>query len=327
MVKKEKKSYFCQYTEQAPLGAAGWLSSDLINNKAFAETRFLDYSKKDADALIYDVNAKRNVLPGKAKDKEFYFNNTSFYMVYDKFGWHIFVLCGEKNLESKRIENKNLGALEMSFAPTPDNAYTQWIISLNNGKVDYYSWNLPNRKFRLPENYVKTETVFYKDKIATYIFFPWEYLYDKLPFSSEKDWLFEIIRWSPAGGISWSGGKVHNTGKWGSITWQKPAGPVLADIKKALLVKAWAKYRKTKINLIDNYWARRDFGDPEFLQDALIPEVNRLNKIGKKIDSIDQFSNKQTSQMYHAVVSDWMEFEYKVSHLRKQYLKRCCFRY
>jgi hypothetical protein len=322
LVKSPEKSYTCRFMDEAPLGAAGWLTSDIINKKEFKEIRFIDYSKKDADALIYDVNANRDVGSGMAKEKTFYFGNTAFYMVYDLRGWHIFVLCGERELEKKRINGGNLGALEMYFAPTPKHSYTQWIIRQDTGEIDFYNWNSPGKSFRLPEKYAKTETVYYRDKIATYIFFPWELVYDKLPFDSEEKWIFEMIRWSPAGGISWSGGTVHNTGKWGEIKWQAPSEKQLIKIKKSLLIKAWAKYKKTCKGIVDGFWAHKDLGDKDFLNEALLPEVNRLNKAGEKISKIDKLSNNEINFLFEKTIKDLYEFKYRVSEIRRIYLEK-----
>ncbi len=321
LVQQPKNTYLCTYLEKTPLGAGGWFASEQLHHPELRAGNFREYRRKDADALVTDVNAERSVT-GENSPKAEYFENTAFYMAYDLQGWHVFVLCGEPNLTKFKNEGKSLGALEMYFAPTPESPYYQWIINLNDGKTDTYDWSSPNRSFRTAEDYIKTETVVKDNNIGVYVFFPWELIYNRLPFDNDSPWIFDLIRWSPAGGLSWSGGRVHNSGKWGHINWQTPTDTALSDIRMNLLRKAWLKYKTKRKELVDNYWQHRDFGDPDFLRNSLMPEVERLNALGEPLEKSTTLTTAKINRLFTDAVGDWMEFDYFVAELRREYLLR-----
>jgi hypothetical protein len=311
----------CRFMAQPPLGAAGWLASDLLNHPDYRVGNFREYSQKDAAALATDVNAERVV--GAADDKRAaYFEHTAFYMVYDTAGWHIFVLCGEPGLAGRMTRGDTLGSLEMYFAPTPDHPYYQWIIDLKDGKVSAYDWSSPHRDFRAAGPYLRTDTRILGNQIGVHIFFPWEMLYNALPFDTAGPWLFEVIRWSPAGGLSWSGGRVHNTGKWGEIDWQAPPPGQLAQIRLDLLRKGWRSYRQTRRQRVADYWASRDFGDPGFMREALTPAVKRLDDFGAQLESVDPPANEIVERLFREALGDWMAFDYTIAALRRRYLEQ-----
>ncbi len=321
LVARPKPRYLCRYVEQAPLGAAGWFASELLADPLYREARFLDYSQKDADALILDVNAEREV-GAKEQDKAAYFEQTAFYMVYDKAGWHIFVLCGEPNLAARQANGESLGALEMYMAPTPDSPYYQWIVGLDDGETSTYDWSSPHAGFRSAKEYLQAETRILGDRIGVYLFFPWEMLYDKLPFGVESGWLFETIRWSPAGGLSWSGGRVHNTGKWGSIEWEAPPDDALSQLRLGLLRKGWQKYRKASKELVDNYWRSRDFGDPEFVSTRLDPALERFDQAGALLQQPEGLSDAEITRLASEMLPVWHSFEYWLAAERRDYLEQ-----
>jgi hypothetical protein len=311
----------CRFMPTAPLGAAGWFASDLLENPDYRVAGFRDYSQKDADALVTDVNAERAV--GTAADKKaVYLQNTAFYTVYDTAGWHIFVLCGEPDLAGRQARGETLGSLEMYFAPSPERPYYQWIINLDDGTLSTYDWSSPHRGFRLAGPQLKTDTRILGDRIGVQIFFPWEMLYDTLPFDTAGPWLFEVIRWSPAGGLSWGGGRVHNTGKWGEIAWQEPPREQLTRLRTDLLRKGWRSYRQARQRLVTNYWAGRDFGDPAFMREALEPEVKRLDALGDALEAAAQPSDAEITRLSREALGDWFAFDYTVADLRRSYLER-----
>lgn len=317
LVKKEEKVYKCKYMAQVPLGAGGWFLSDFIKNPANRESRFEDYDQKSADMLFTDVAASRSVS-GNAK-KEYYFANTAFYMAYDIAGWHMFVVCGDPDLDGILADGRSAGALEMYFSRgSSGETYSQWIIDLPGGKLQSYDWNSPHRFFRKMGDYFKSDTVTLGDKMGTYIFVPWEALYDKLPLEGGK-WPFGFIRWTPAGGITW-GGKVHEIGQWGSVEWEKPSPAEALTIRKNVIRKAWGKYRKNR-DALTTHWKDNMLGDPKFYSELMEPAIKRLDKYGEKLKDPAKMTPEDVNMLSKEAVPDWMEFNYLVSELRSKYLE------
>jgi hypothetical protein len=317
LVKKEEKIYKCKYMAQVPLGAGGWFLSDFIKNPANRESRFEDYDQKSADMLFTDVAAARSVS-GNAK-KEIYFGNTAFYMAYDMAGWHMFVVCGDPDLDGILADGRGAGALEMYFSRgASGETYSQWIIDLPGGKLQSYDWNSPHRFFRQMGDYFKSDTVTLGDKMGTYIFVPWEALYDRLPLEGGK-WPFGFIRWTPAGGITW-GGKVHEIGQWGTVEWDKPSPEQALTIRKNIARKAWGKYKKNR-DALTTHWKDNMLGDPKFFAEVMEPEIERLNKFGEKLNEPEKMTAEDVKVLPEDAVPDWMELDYLVSELRSRYLK------
>lgn len=319
LYKPETKVYNCRYVENAPLGAGGWLASKMLNDKENREARFSDYNKKSAAMLFADITAGRSTGSGKKKLKDYYLQNTAFYMVYNDKGWHIFFLSGEKNIENILADGKSAGALEVFFTPgLSGESYYQWISSLPDGKTSVYDWNSPHRDYRYLKDHLKTDTVISKEQIGTYVFIPWEALYDKLPLDG-KAWRFSMIRWSPGGGFTW-GGRVHETGQWGHIQWQKPSPEQTLKIKKNIVRRAWAKYNKTKNKLL-SFWTDKELGDTDFYNKDLKAAVVRLDQPKVLMDSPDKLTAEQINELYKNYVHDWMEFDFMVAELRREYLE------
>ena len=311
------KTYRCRYMDSAPLGAAGWVLSGRLKDETYRESRFDDYDQKAAAMLITDVAADRAVAKGSKKAP--YFENTGFAMGYDRAGWHMFVLCGEPDAESILADGKGAGALEMYFSPGDGGeTYYQWIINLPKGDVEVYDWNSPHRHYRYLRPHLRTETIAFDGHWGTYIFIPWEAVYDKLPLDG-AGWRFGVIRWTPAGGITW-GGKVHETGKWGLVDWEKPSAEQAFLIRKNIVRKAWAKYQKTKAAQ-ETYWKDEERGDPVFHETVLGPAIAALDEPGKKLKKPDSLSAADVDSLFAEAVPEWMEFDYGVSELRRRYLR------
>lgn len=321
MVDQPEPSYSVTYSDQVPPGAGGWLLSTLIENPDKRSSRFMDYNVDHARNLYADVAADRVVEADDADVKGFYFDNTAFYMLYDDAGWHIFMLCGENDLAQKRRLGQNLGALEFYFAPGPENTYYQWIVSLNDGATTFYDWNSTYRNFRTPHTFATTETVYSGNQIGTYVFFPWEMIYDVLPFDHDEDWSFQVIRWSPAGGLGWTGSRVHATGDFGLIEWQQPSQSVLAKIRLNLLESAWVDYQKSRDRLVENHWDSRDFGDSDFMR-TLQPVVDRLDALGTQLQDLRRNDYRAVQALFDEAVKEWREFRFTVEALRGQYLQQ-----
>lgn len=320
VVKQPKKSYVCSFVDKAPLGAGGWFSSQILQDEKKLENRFDPYDKKSAETLFTDATVER--MTTEDKGIGYYQKNTGFYMVYDTAGWHIFVKSGEPKTEDFLADGGKAGSLEMYFTPGLENeTYYQWMLDLPKSEPTVVDWNSPHKGYRSLKGVIKVDTVAQEKNWGTYICIPWEAVYDKLPFDRENgDWRFNCIRFTPAGGITW-GGLVHETGKWGLIKWEKPEATKLAEIKRNILRKAWAKYQKDKTAL-QTFWEDKVLGDQDFYQKSLKPQIERLDKLGAKMKNPRDIPDDEVDRLYKDVVADWMEFDYLTSDLRKDYLEQ-----
>lgn len=312
------KVHACPSSDEIPLGAGGWLLSEFITEPRNLETRFEDYDQDSAKKLAADITTQRKFELNLAKRNE-YRDQTAFSMAYDETGWHIFVMCGEPDLQNILADGGDAGSLEMYFSwGYLGETYSQWIIKLPKGTVRPIEWNSPHRDFRPLKDYLKIETATHENRIGTSIFIPWEVLYNKLPLNGDT-WPFGCIRWTPAGGITWSG-KVHEVGRWGLIQWEKPTPKLASSIKKRILRKAWAGYQ-TKRDGHVRYWQDTIVGDIDFYCQALLPAMEKLDQFGSKMATPDKLSFDEIELLYQDAVADWMEFDYLVSALRRTYLE------
>lgn len=314
--KPAEKTYTCRYVENAPPGAGGWFGSKLLEDPTAREGRFEEYNRQSAAMLFADITAGRETSGDSGKD--YYTANTAFHMVYDTAGWHIFFLLGEPELEDRLADDKGLGLLEVFFTPGESGeSYYQWITRLPSGQTDVFDWNSAHRHYRYLGNYLKAETATAKDRIGSYVFIPWEALYDKLPLDG-KPWRFSIIRWSPAGGFTW-GGRVHETGAWGRIDWEAPGTEQLLKIKQRIVRRAWAKYNRSKQELT-TFWTDEEIGDPDFYNSRLKAVIARLDAPAKLLAETGKPAAGQLEELFAQYVPDWMEFERLAAELRREYL-------
>jgi hypothetical protein len=312
------KTYLCRYVENAPPGAGGWFGSKLLKDPAALETRFEGYNRQSAAMLFADITAGREASAAGDTRQDYYAANTAFQMVYDSEGWHIFFLLGEAGLADRLADDKSLGSLEVFFTPgTGGESYYQWITQLPSGKTNVFDWNSAHRHYRYLGDSLKSETAAVGDRIGSYIFIPWEALYDKLPLDG-KPWRFSVIRWSPGGGFTW-GGKVHETGAWGQIEWQAPGSEEWSKIKRRIVRRAWAKYSKARQELT-TFWTDEEIGDLDFYNNRLKAAIGRLDAPEKQLAEADKLTAAQIDELFTRYVPDWMEFGRLAAGLRREHL-------
>jgi len=311
-----RQAYRCTYLQQPPPGAGGWLLSPLLDDPARREDRFDDYEQKSADLLFADVTVQRAVSPDAAR-REAYRHNTLFSMVYNPLGWHMFIRCGEPELDTLIAEGRSAGSLEMYLSRGPiGSAYSQWIINLPAGDCQIIEWNSPHRHFRPLKPYLKTETIPLDQTLGVHVFLPWEALYDCLPWETggiTEGWPFGLIRWTPAGGITW-GGKVHEIGRWGRILWQPPDAAQDRAIRINLIRRAWAIYQRTR-DALATHWSDPMVGDPHFFATRLSPWCDRLTAAGQDISRLDARDDALVNDLWPHL-PHWMELTYEAQALR-----------
>ena len=299
---KGEKAYLCTYMPEPPCSATDWSRSSLLEDKRLKESRFMDYGGKKA------------VDPAR---------ETSFYMMYNVKGWYIYIHSKEPQMKKITTEGLSGGGLELFFMPGMENvAYYQFIINLATGKIVFYEWDVPHRYYRPVEGAMKSETIALKDGWGTFIFIPWECLYDKLPLDKEQ-WRFGLMRWMPAlkprsPSVTW-GGHVHEAGRWGLINWEALNTSERMAFKKSIITKAWIKYQRSARQLTRK-WGNESYGNPEFYQSAVKPLIDRYDQYSKTIKKLDALDTAELEKIYN-LVPVWMEFKYEVDELRKNYLE------
>jgi len=308
-----EKVYVCRYGDKAPRSVEGWSASPILRDPANREARYEEYNRKAAELLIVDVNVERVVGDDKTNaDKE-----TAFYMTYDVDGWSMFVHCVDSQAEEVAAGLLRSGRLEMFFAPQANECYYQWFLNPSNGQFSTAEWSPPFRGYRSMENYVKTDYGVVDRGFGASVFIPWEMLYDKLPANGDK-WPFNAIRWTRAGGVTWSG-KVHDIHNFGVVQWEGFTPERMTAIKRKIVMKGLARYRSTKGSFV-SHWSDEVLGDAAFYKQALLPVVEKLDAYGEKVTG--EMTAADIETLFDEAVPDWMEFKYKVAELRRDYIER-----
>lgn len=288
---------------QTPPGAGGWICSEAWQTGG--ARAFKPYDQAAQALLIADATAER--LPVAAKSLKPYLESTAIHAAYDIDGLHFFIVSGEPELDQYRLLNTGAGALECFLSPGMEKVgYYQWIIDLPDNKVATYDKDSLHRAWRDLPAAMKSETLCRDGKMGTYLFLPWELFYDLLPFDTGSDWRFNVIRWTPAGGITW-GGRVHELGRMGKLAFERNA-ELESAIRARLDRQAVARYQRTRKQL-DDQWQDPELGDPVFYRAALAPAFARLDK------AIEDGNIAE-------VRSDLMETEFLAQELRRDYLQK-----
>lgn len=311
-----RNSYACEYMAKAPTGVGAWMASDIIKDPRKREARFAPYDRKAAELLINDVRAERTAAEANTDAGK----ETAFFMAWDDAGWHIFVKSDDPDAEKVSAGLLGGGQLEMSFMHALGECYYQWLVNIPDGKLTVVDWNSPHRQWRSMEGFYRSETLPLDKGFGTYVFFPWELVYDRLPKDGDA-WPLGVIRWTRAGGVTW-GGLVHETHKWGTVQWAGLTPERLTAIKRKVAMTALGNYRKARGDAV-NFWKDEQLGDPAFYEAALAPAIAALDEAGKKVT--DTMTPADVADVYERAVPDWMEFQYRVSELRQSYLKQRLF--
>jgi len=307
-----RKLYQCRYVRGAPTSVEGWLHSPLYRDPEAREARFMDYNRQGRELLVYDVRTERPQGAEGAGDKE-----TAFIMAYDEEGWHIFVECTDSEAEKAACGLLTAGKLEMFFSPGLGECYYQWMLDLASGTLREYLWNSPNPRFRPMSGYCRSDAGLSDRGFGAALFIPWVMLYDRLPREGDT-WPFNIIRWGRAGGVTWSG-KVHEIHRFGKVRWAGLGPERLLAIKRRIVLKALARYRKARDEAVA-HWKDEVLGDPGFFEKCLLPVVERLDRFASAAG--DDMSDAEVETLFIEAVPDWMEFDYKVAESRRLYLNR-----
>lgn len=320
----EENIYTCRFEENPPYGVTAWSQSERVHKGIGKETRFGPYQKGTAADLANDALVERGGEADNKSDPR----ETAFWQAYDEKGWYLYIESKEplvQDLRNRLLDPLSPGrkeSYEVFFTPgLKDVPYYQIFINPYIDKTTFYDWGIPHADYRSLKEDARVESLPLADGVGTFVFIPWHLLYERAPLDG-GDWRFTVIRWMPfgsAGGVTW-GGRVHETGQFGRVHFEKPSKAQREAMERRLLQYAWFKFQATSGQLRDYVgWDDEHIGDPEFYQNVLAPEIARLNTIGEKWGDPAQWTPGQVKEgMAH--LKDFMEFDYRVSALRTRYL-------
>lgn len=325
----EENTYSCKFGENLPYGVSAWNQSERTRKGIGKEIRFGPYQKGTAADLANDALIQR----GGEADQKSNTRETAFWQAYDEKGWYIYIESKEplvKDLLNRLLDPRSPGrqeSYELFFAPGLKNIpYYQVYIKPYLNETTYYDWGIPHADYRSLKADTRVESQPLADGVGTFVFIPWHLLYERAPLDG-GDWRFTVIRWMPfskAGGVTW-GGRVHETGQFGRVQFEKPTKTQREAIERRLLQYGWFKFQSISDQMREYVsWNDESIGDPEFYEKVLAPEIKRLNAIGEKWGDPEQWTPQQVEEgMAH--LKEFMEFNYKVSALRAQYLEQKLF--
>ena len=317
---KGKAVYSCPFVDDLPYGVVAWEQSELVRTPG--NSRFVDYASGSADTLVLDATLERDV----SKEADANPRKTTFWTAWNERGWAIYVKAEEPlvgPLLDTLVDPKSPGRsemYEMFFTPgLHEVPYYQMMIYPYTEKVSFVDWGMEHRFYRSLEPYVKVESLPLKDGVGTFVFVPWEALYDRLPLEGGS-WRFSFIRWMPfakAGGVT-SGGQVHETGRSGIVRFQAPAPEQKVRLERRILRSAWFAFR-AEASAAAAKWSDTKVGDPAFYESILKPEIEKQTASGTALGDPDEWRDEAIAQAWE-LKGDWFEFRYRVSELRTEYL-------
>lgn len=317
---KAKAIYSCPFVDELPYGVVAWEQSELVRTPG--NSRFVDYASGSADTLVLDATLERDV----SKEEDANPRKTTFWSAWNERGWHIYLKAEEPlvgQLLDTLVDPKSPGHSEMYelfFTPgLHEVPYYQMMIYPYAGKASFVDWGMEHRYYRSLESYVKVESLPLKDGIGTFIFVPWEALYDRLPLEGGS-WRFSLIRWMPfakAGGVT-SGGQVHETGRGGIVQFQAPSPEQKLRLERRILRSAWFAFQ-AEANAAAAKWSDTKVGDPAFYEAVLKPEIGKQTATGTALGHPDEWRDEAIAQAWQ-LKGDWFEFRYKIGELRTEYL-------
>jgi tetratricopeptide (TPR) repeat protein len=315
----------CTFTDNAPFDVGSWLVSPLLKNKKDAAKLDRPYGDNLQFLLATDSSTTgRNTNAASAQSTGDI--DTDFHIACDARGIHFFFNAYDSHVQEVLDGLLSGGSFEMYLAPGKNQAYYTFLPRLPNGKIDTgpgsFITMYPNSGWRLPST--DDGTLRYSVLPTNYGFgvslsLSWESFYDKLPANGTK-WQFEAIRWTRAGGFSFAGSQsVHNRSSWGDIVFSGLTDKNLIAIKRGIIFKALAKY-KTAIKVTGDAgkWADPELGDPAFYQQDIEPLLHRWEQYASKVNG--EMTDADVEVLFQQAVPDWMEINYRIAALRRQYL-------
>lgn len=308
--RETERIYEVPFVKQAPRGVSGWEASPLLKDPKLRESRFEEYNKQAAALLINDVNVARNIADSSGKQAPI-----AFFMAADAMGWHVYLQYKDEKAEETLAGLLPGGELEMYMEPGKGECYYQFMIGVPEGKPKFVAWSSPNRHFRKLDDFLISEVAPINGGFGIALTFPWELIYDKLP-QPDALWPFGVVDFGRNGAFTWGSGQVHELNRFGKVRFPGITESLPA-IHRWIVLKAFAQYQKSA-KAIRLTWNDPETGDPEFYQTILLPELNRLDELGKLVST--GMTEQDSEKLFQQAVPAWRELDYWVADQRARFL-------
>ena len=191
--------------------------------------------------------------------------------------------------------------------------------------VDSFVTQYDNAAFRnavQKEGNVKVENRVLDNGVATLLTFSWKVFFNRVPAAGDA-WAFEAIHWEQCG-YSWGGSKsVHNRSSFGSLVFANMTPDNLRTIKRRLVAAAAAAYRRelsARNNGCMEIWQDPELGDRRFYAEVIKPLQDSLDVYLAKAKA--GMTDEDVDLLFAEAVPRWMNIQYVVADLRRDYLDR-----
>ncbi len=327
-VPQPKRRYTIPFRSDAPASIDAFLASPLAADASRQAPMDRAFGGDLEMALATDVSTGDRVVASGDQPRPEADSGGSFAAVCDADGIHFFISAKDSQAQAVAAGLAGGGSYEGYFAPGPRQAYVAFMVNLQSGAISTWQSMYDNAHHRQAKtesaSRFKGEHRIVGDGYQTRLFFPWELYFDKLPYDGDV-WEFDVIRWSGAGGKSWSGCKtIHGRSSLGEIVFAiTPAER--AAIKRKLLYKAFATYAKEKISRGDypgvlDYWRDSDLGDPAFYDAELAPLCARFDELAAKVRL--EMTDAEVDAIYDEAVPSLLNLKFVIEARRTAYLER-----
>lgn len=320
-VPEPKKLYTVKFSDTPITGIASW---NAMPNKPQKQAMDRKYGG-NMDFLITDVSTG-NRGAGIGSDSAATKKYGEFSAVCDAYGIHFLFTAYDDR--AREVEAKLLGAgsYEIYFAAGENQPYICLLPDLQSGKTGIWQSTYDNETYRrVLENspYFRTEHRFSDTGYTTYLFFGWDFFYDKLPDPGDL-WDFENIHWGRDGGFAWNGTKtIHGRSTWGHLAFDMTDAQRTL-IKRQLIFKALAEYNSEKATSgrkegVIDHWKDAELGDPEFYAACVAPYVAKLDAYLPLVKM--DMSDVDVKKVFSEAVPHWNEIRFKIADMRRKYLE------
>lgn len=307
---KEPPVYIIKTVKVAPKDVGSW---ENFKGKVEFADYFEKYNEKAAALLINDVNTVRETATHRTE------NNCpiTFAVLADSDGFSIYMRNKTAKADEIFAGLANGGMYEMCLQPGHGEFYYQWLYYVNPEKCSFAEWMTNSRRYRSLSEGMKYASQKTADGVGTVFYFPWTLLYDRLP-NAKSEWKLGVIPWVAGGGFTWGSGQVHELNKFGTIKFEG-LEEIMPEIKRKLVLSAWAKYRRIKGNICI-FWNDEQRGDRKFYGECIAPLVNKLDEYGELVKA--DMDAATVNKLFTEAVPEWNEFDYVVEGLRTDYLNK-----
>lgn len=173
-------------------------------------------------------------------------------------GWTFLLLCVAPEITGALARTNALPVPSIEFFFLPGDTDTHladahYHFYWGEGEFAHYPWSVQDRTWRNMLGEIRTDCRRLPNGYLLRFTFPWEPLFDKLPFTDKADnfWRFQVVRWS--GGSVTFGGVVHQQSRAGYVRFPDFTDEQKAEMMVRLLEKAWMRFQNEKSSRPYNY--------------------------------------------------------------------------